>query len=174
MLILSMALLNRFLTVGTPISYFYLPLFLYGLCLSAMLPAVGSGTVARIDQSKLLDGVSLYMTFRQFGASLGVAPLTILIDRRETLHSSRLFEHVRATSHLAQSWLTTAASALVSRGGYSTFDSQRIAAKMLADAGARQAANLAYADAFILMAAVGVVTLCFLPIVPPTVAAIKK
>src|SRR4029077_20680511 len=99
LLIVSMASFSRSLTAGTPTYYYFLPLILYALCLAPLLPAVGSGTVARIEQQKLLDGVSLYMTFRQFGASLGVALLTILIERRESLHSSRLFEHVRATSH---------------------------------------------------------------------------
>ena len=59
--------------------------------------------VARIAQQELMDGVSLYMTFRQFGASLGVAVLTILIERRETLHSSRLYDHLTAANCLALS-----------------------------------------------------------------------
>ena len=85
MLIASMLLFQHYLTRDTPAAYYIPPLVLYGLCLSPLLPAVGSGTVAQIAQDKLLDGVSLYMTFRQFGASLGVALLTILIDHRETL-----------------------------------------------------------------------------------------
>jgi DHA2 family multidrug resistance protein len=39
---------------------------------------------------------------------------------------------------------------------------------VLAEAGARQAATLAYADAFMFMAAVGVAALCVVPIIPPT------
>ena len=95
-----MLLINRFMTTDTPASYFYLPLVLYALCVSALLPSVGSGTVARIEQQKLLDGVSLYMTFRQFGTSLGVTLVTIVLDRREQLHSSRLFEHLHAAGQL--------------------------------------------------------------------------
>jgi DHA2 family multidrug resistance protein len=174
MLVISMLLFGRFLTIGTPPTYFYLPLVLYALCLAPLLPAVGSGTVARVKQNKLLDGVSLYMTFRQFGASLGVALLTIFVERRETLHSSRLFEHLHATAERTTSWLTTTASALVSRGGYSVFESQRMATKLLAEEGARQAEVLAYADAFMLMAAVGVIALCLVPIIPPTPVARKK
>jgi MFS transporter, DHA2 family, multidrug resistance protein len=174
MLIVSMSLFNRFLTTGTPATYFYLPLILYALCLSPLLPAVGSGTVAQVEQNKLLDGVSLYMTFRQFGASLGVALLTILIERRETLHSSRLFEHLQATSERTSSWLTTAASTFVSRGGYSALESQGLATKLLANDGARQAATLAYADAFMFMATIGVIALCLVPIIPPTPVAAKK
>jgi len=173
-LIASMLLFNRFLTSTTPVYYFYLPLVLYALCLSALLPAVGSGTVARVDQPSLLDGVSLYMTFRQFGASLGVALLTILVERRETLHSARLFDHLRASSDALQNWMTTASSVVTTRGGYATVQSQHIATKLLAETGGREAATLAYADAFLFMAMIGVVTLCLVPIIPPTPVATKK
>jgi DHA2 family multidrug resistance protein len=168
MLILSMLLFSRLLTRATPAAYFYLPLVLYALCLSALLPAVGSGTVARIAQQELLDGVSLYMTFRQFGASLGVAVLTIFIERRETLHSARLYDHLSAGNSLMADWLATTASSLTSRGGYSAVEGQHAAVRMLAEAGAGQALTLAYADAFLLMAAIGALALCLVPIVAPT------
>jgi DHA2 family multidrug resistance protein len=173
LLVASMLLISHFLTSGTPASYFYLPLVLYAVCLSALLPAVGSGTVARIEQHKLLDGVSLYMTFRQFGATLGVALLTILVERRETLHSSRLFEHLRATSGRVHDWLATASSIVSARGGHSLLEGERVAAKLLAETGARQAATLAYADAFTFMALIGILTMCLVPIIPPTPATKK-
>ncbi|MFM0206534.1 MFS transporter [Paraburkholderia sediminicola] len=173
MLITSMVLFNRLLTTDTPGYYYVVPLILYACCLSPLLPAVGSGTVARIEQNKLLDGVSLYMTFRQFGASLGVALLTILIGHRETLHSSRLFEHLHHGNPVTRDWLSSVSATLVARGGYSPFESQRAALRVLAEAGARQAATLAYADAFAFMAVVGVIALCLVPIIPPTPVARK-
>jgi MFS transporter, DHA2 family, multidrug resistance protein len=173
-LIASMLLINRFLTTNTPAYYFYLPLVLYALCVSSLLPSVGSGTVARIEQRNLLDGVSLYMTFRQFGAAIGVAVLTILVERRETLHSARLFDHLRASSQVLQNWMTTASDVILSRGGYSTLKSQQIATKLLAEVGGREAATLAYADAFLFMAVIGIITLCLVPIIPPTPPVIKK
>jgi MFS transporter, DHA2 family, multidrug resistance protein len=172
-LIASMLLINRFLTTDTPAYYFYLPLVLYALCLSSLLPSVGSGTVARIEQQKLLDGVSLYMTFRQFGAALGVAVITILVERRETLHSARLFDHLRASSQVMQNWMTTASNMVAARGGYSALKSHDVATKLLAEVGGREAATLAYADAFLFMALIGVTTLCLVPIIPPT-PAVKK
>ena len=168
MLIAAMVLFNRFLTTGTPAGYFILPLILYACCLSPLLPAVGSGTVAKIEQNKLLDGVSLYMTFRQFGASLGVALLTIVIAHRETLHSSRLFEHVRYDNPVTRNWLASVSNTLTAHGGYTPFESTRAAMRVLAETGAQQAATLAYADAFAFMAMVGVLALCVLPVVPPT------
>jgi DHA2 family multidrug resistance protein len=167
-LIASMLLINRFMTTDTPPYYFYLPLVLYALCVSALLPSVGSGTVAKIEQPKLLDGVSLYMTFRQFGAALGVAVLTILVERRETLHSARLFDHLRVSSEVMQNWMTTTANIVTARGGYSALKSHQIATKLLAEVGGREAATLAYADAFLFMAVIGIITLCLVPIIPPT------
>lgn len=168
MLILSMLICNRLLTTGTPGWYFVLPMVLYAFCLSPLLPAVGSGTVARIEQNKLLDGVSLYMTFRQFGASLGVALLTILISHRETLHSARLFDHVRHDNDVTRSWLATVSGTLTTHGGYTPFEAQQASLRMLAEQGAHQATAYAYADAFAFMAVVGIIALCLLPIVPPT------
>lgn len=168
MLIGSMLLFAQLVTTGTPDVAYLLPLVLYAFCLAPLLPSVGSGTVARIDQTKLLDGVSLYMTFRQLGAALGVAFITILLDWRETLHSARLFEHLRTASVTTQSWLANASAIIASRSGYSALESKHVATALLAGAGARQAATLAYADAFLFMAAVGVAALCVVPIIPPT------
>ena len=168
MLIASMLLFARLVTTGTPDSAYLLPLVLYAFCLSPLLPSVGSGTVARVDQTKLLDGVSVYMTFRQLGAALGVAFITILLDWRETLHSARLFDHLRTTSETTQSWLVSTGTMIASRSGYSVLESKHVATAVLAEAGARQATTLAYADAFLFMAAVGVVALCVVPIIPPT------
>ena len=173
-LIVSMLMFVRLLTAGTPDTALVLPLMLYAACLSPLLPAVGSGTVAKIEQNKLLDGVSLYMGFRQFGAALGVALVAILIDRRESFHSSRLFEHLGMTSAATRDWLATAASAIVTRDGPSVLQARPMALRLLAEAGARQAEVLAYADAFLFMAAVGVVALCVVPVIPPTPVARKS
>jgi MFS transporter, DHA2 family, multidrug resistance protein len=96
MLIVAMLLFYRCLTTSTPDAYLLLPLALYAGCLTTVLPAIGQGAVGKLDPGRQLDGVQIYMTFRQLGASLGIAFLTILLERRETLHSSRLYEHLNA------------------------------------------------------------------------------
>jgi DHA2 family multidrug resistance protein len=167
LLIASMVLFQRCLTTGTPDGYFIAPLMLYGLCLSPLLPSVGSGTVARVEGPNVLDAVSVYMTFRTLGASLGVAILSILLVHRETLHSSRIYESLGARGAAAP-WLSSAAQLLVARGESGAPDAMHGATAILARAATRQAAALSYADTFTFMAGVGVIGLGFIFFIPPT------
>ena len=168
MLVASMLLMARLVTTGTPDAAFALPLVLYAFCLAPLLSAVGRGTVSKMAQADQLDAVSIYMTFRQFGAALGVALVAILISRRETLHSSRLFEHLRMNRPVVHDWLAMASRAIATRGGYGSAQSHQVATCLLKEVAAHQAATLAYADAFLFMAAIGAVTLCLVPLMRPT------
>jgi MFS transporter, DHA2 family, multidrug resistance protein len=169
MLVASMLLMAHLITTGTPDAAFALPLVLYAFCLAPMLSAVGRGTVSRMPQASQLDTVSIYMTCRQFGSAIGVALVTVVLSQRETLHSSRLFEHLRANRPVVHDWLVAASSAVADRGG----DAHQIAMRLLDAAAVRQAATLAYADAYFFMAAIGVVTLCFVPLMRPTLVGKK-
>jgi DHA2 family multidrug resistance protein len=168
MLVASMFLIARLMTTGTPDTFYAIPLVLYAFCLAPMLSAIAGGTVSKLPAANQLDAVAIYMTVRQFGASLGVTLVTTLLDLRETLHSSRLFEHLQLGGARTQAWITTAAQDAIGRGGYTMAQAQQMALKMLSETAARQAATLAYADAFWFMAAIGVVALCFVPLMSPT------
>jgi MFS transporter, DHA2 family, multidrug resistance protein len=168
-----MVLFARLMTVATPDTDYVLPLILYAFCLAPMLSATSSGTVGKMPPSQQLNAVAIYMTVRQFGAGLGVTLVTSLLNWRETLHSSRLFEHLAAGGAEGQKWMNTAAQAIVARGGYSPFQAHQMALQLLSDAGARQSATLAYADAFLFMAGIGLVALFFVPLMSPT-AVVKK
>ena len=167
MLVLSMLLFARLMTTGTPDTYYMLPLILYAFCLAPMLSATSSGTVGKMPLEQQLDAVAIYMSFRQFGASFGVTLVTILLNWRETLHSSRLYESVRAGGHQTLAWTNQAAHFAVARAGASPIDAQHMAIGMLSQEASRQAATLAYADAFLFMAAIGVVALCFVSLMSP-------
>jgi MFS transporter, DHA2 family, multidrug resistance protein len=173
MLVLSMLLFARLITTGTPEIYYAVPLAMYALCLAPMLSSIGSGTVGKVEAASQLDAVSIYMTFRQFGTSLGVTLASIMLHRRETLHSSRLYEHLHATHRPLVAWMETAAGQVVGRAGPSPIDARQMALKLLSEAGARQAATLAYADVFYFMAAIGVLALCVVPLMPPSPVAKK-
>jgi MFS transporter, DHA2 family, multidrug resistance protein len=168
MLVLSMLLFARLMTTGTPDTYYVLPLILYAFCLAPMLSAIAGGTIGKVPVAQQLDAVAIYMSFRQFGASFGVTLVTILLDRRETMHSSRLYEHLRDGGARTLAWMNQAAHFAIGRAGASPAEAQHIATGMLSQEAARQAATLAYADAFLFMAAIGLVALCFVPSMSPT------
>jgi DHA2 family multidrug resistance protein len=113
------------------------------------------------------------MTFRQFGASLGVALLSILIEERETLHSSRLFQHLQEAGGITAAWLAHSAAGAAARAGAAPSQAAEMAKGLLQQAGKQQAETLANADAFLFMASIGLVTLCLIPIIPPTPPAKK-
>jgi MFS transporter, DHA2 family, multidrug resistance protein len=167
-LVISMLLMARLVTTDTPPRSFILPLVLYAFCLAPLLSSVGGGTVAKLPQEAQLDGVSMYMTSRQLGASLGVTLVSVLLDRREEVHSSRLFEHLQATSANVNQWLTTSAHIVTGRDGVTSAQAHDMALKLLSEASDRQAETLAYADAFLFMAAIGLAALCFVPLMFPT------
>ena len=174
MLIVAMLLFYRCLTTSTPDAYFLLPLALYAGCLTMVLPAIGQGAVGKLDPGRQLDGLQIYLTFRQLGASLGVAFLTILLERRETLHSSRLYEHLNAANETTSSVLSSMSNFLYTNSGASTSRTSLMSVGLLARAGAQQVATLSYADCFLFMAMVGGLAFCFIPLLPPFVAAPKQ
>jgi MFS transporter, DHA2 family, multidrug resistance protein len=173
MLVLSMLIFARLITSGTPEIYYALPLALYAFCLAPMLSSIGSGTVGKVDAKSQLDAVSIYMTFRQLGTSLGVTLASIMLHQRETLHSSRLYEHLHATRGQVVAWMDGVAGQFVGRAGPSPIDAKVMALKALSEAGSRQASTLAYADVFYFMAAIGVAALCMVPLMPPSPVAKK-
>jgi MFS transporter, DHA2 family, multidrug resistance protein len=178
----AMVLVARLMTTGTPAGYYVIPLVMYAFCLAPMLSAIASGTLSKVPFAQQLDAAAIYLTFRQFGASLGVTLITTLLDWRETLHSSRLFETLpagasQALSSQAGAWMNQAAQFAVGRGGFSPFQSQQMALQMLSNEAARQAATLAYADAFLFMAAIGVIAIfavAFMTAAPGTKPQIAK
>lgn len=173
MLVLSMLVFAQLVTTGTPEIYYALPLAMYAFCLAPMLSSIGSGTVGKVDTASQLDAVSIYMTFRQLGTSLGVALASIVLHQRETLHSSRLYEHLQATHGPVVAWMNSVAGQIVARAGQSSIGAKAMALKVLSEAGARQASTLAYADVFYVMAAMGVAALCVVPLMPPSPVAKK-
>jgi DHA2 family multidrug resistance protein len=167
-LIASMLLMSRFLTTGTPAIYYALPLVLYGVCIAPLLSAVGSGTAARVaGTAAQIDAVSIYMTFRQFGAALGVALVNLVITTRESLHSGRLFEHVQPGLATMDAWRGAMSRAMVEQGGRTGAEASTAALRLLQETSARQASVLAFADAFRVMAVIGVLALMFVPLMAP-------
>jgi MFS transporter, DHA2 family, multidrug resistance protein len=174
MLIASMLLFYRCLTTSTPDGYFLLPLALYAGCLTTVLPAIGQGATGKLEPQRLLDGIQIYMTFRQLGASLGVALLTILLERRETLHSSRLYEHLNAENVATSTAISSVSHWFYTSGGVSNPGGRLMSIGLLARAGAQQVETLSYADCFLFMAMIGGIAFLFIPLMAPFVPPSKR
>jgi MFS transporter, DHA2 family, multidrug resistance protein len=174
MLIVAMLLFYRCLTTSTPDVYFLLPLALYAGCLTTVLPAIGQGAVGKLDPGRQLDGLQIYMTFRQLGASLGVAFLTILLERRETLHSSRLYEHLNAANETTSTALSSISHFLYIHSGASPTGTRLMSVGLLARAGARQVETLELCRLLPLYGNVGGLAFCFIPQLAPSAAAPKQ
>ena len=164
MLISAMLLFYRCLTTSTPDGYFLLPLALYAGCLTTLLPAIGQGTIGKLEPGRLLDGMQLYMSFRQLGASLGVAFLTILLEQRETLHSSRLYEHLNIANESTSTTLSSMSRFLETNSGT---NAGLKPIGWLARSAAHQVEVLSYADCFLFMAMVGFLAFFFIPLMAP-------
>jgi DHA2 family multidrug resistance protein len=166
--IAAMLLLAWLLTSNTP-AYYYVPsLVLYGVCLSLLLPAVGSGTAARVAMEAQIDAVTIYMTVRQFGTAVGVALVNVVIDQRQSLHSTRLFSHLELGGAGLDRWLRLSADQAVARFGDTVVDAHGTALGLLHRTAVRQASTLAFADVFRAMACVGVLALLLVPVMSPT------
>jgi EmrB/QacA subfamily drug resistance transporter len=166
-LIAAMLSAWRLLTLQTPPDYYVLPLVLYAFCLAPMLSAIGSGAVSKLPAQSQLDAVAIYMSFRQFGAALGITLVTTLLNWRETLHSSRLLELPNAVQAGLPAWLQTVASAAQTRAGAPPMQARPMALAMLARAASAQAQTLSYADAFLVMGAIGVPALAAVALMAP-------
>lgn len=166
-LIAAMLSAWRLLTLQTPPEFYVLPLMLYAFCLAPMLSAIGSGAVSKLPGPSQLDAVAIYMSFRQFGAALGITLVTTLLNWRETLHSSRLLELPNAARAGLPDWLHTVALSAEMRAGASPVQAQSMALATLARVAATQAQTLAYADTFLVMAAIGLPALAAVALMAP-------
>lgn len=166
-LIASMFSAWRLMTLQTPPYYYVLPLVLYAFCVAPMLSAIGSGAVSKLPAKDQLDAVAIYMSFRQFGAALGITLVTTLLNWRETLHSARLLELPNAAQAGLDNWLRIMAQMAQTRGGAAPVQAVPMALAEFAAAAAAQAQTLSYADAFLVMGAIGLPALAAVVLMAP-------
>jgi DHA2 family multidrug resistance protein len=152
--IAGMFLFVPVITSGTPDRNLLLPLALSSAYMGFMTPALTVAGLMGMDVAQVSNARTIYYAARSVGASLGITLVSLVIDRRMTLHSQRLlegtFEHVRAgllpriTSLLPQQTLHNAA--------------ERVA---------REAMVLSIADVFLVMGFISLLSLLLIPLFPP-------
>jgi len=80
------------LTGDTPGATICIFLVLHGVSTGMLIPGVGMLILPAIDLRFISFGAAIYLFFRSFGASIGVSAVLVLLDIRQTLHSSRLLD----------------------------------------------------------------------------------
>ena len=146
--IASQLLFAHYLTPDTPDRYLWLPLALNGVFIALSVPTLGIVAFADITNNQASNARAMYYGFRQFGASIGITFAAALIDRRMSLHSSRLLD---AFSGRDGSIIGTAAN---------------LTNQTLAGAVRRQSSVLSYADVFYAITIMAFITLFFVPLLP--------
>lgn len=145
----SQFLFAHYVTVDTPDRFLWLPLIFNGIFIALSVPTLSLVIFSQMDYSDVSTARTIYYGARQFGASLGVTCAVVLIDRRLSLHTSRLLD------------------AYVNRnlGVVEVINPAQIPLELHA-AIRRQAFVLAYSDVFHVMALIAFATLFFIPLLP--------
>src|SRR5215469_4083453 len=115
---------------------------------------------AFVAKEKTNMGTGIINLARNVGASVGIATVTTLLERRTQAHTARLMEHVNPFS-LAYQKVLAGFTATFSSAGSTTADAASRATGMVYGMVQRQAAMLAFLDNYKLL---GVVFLAVLPV----------
>lgn len=117
------------LTGETPGATIYMFLVLHGMSTGMLIPGIGLLVLPSIDLRFISFGTAIYLFFRNLGASLGVSAVLVLLDTRQSLHSSRLLDTTNRLSPLLNRSLKTFAELVHSKG--ITINSSSLAADQL-------------------------------------------
>lgn len=146
---IAMAWLGHLVTADTPDRNLWGPLLLNGIFVGIAVPTLALAAFVRMDEGLASSARAIYYGARQLGASLGVTAVVVLLNRRATLHSSRIIESVFSRN------LSTLGTSIDPE------NIRRVAAVIT-----RQSLVLTFADVFYVMAALAAVMLLFLPLLP--------
>jgi DHA2 family multidrug resistance protein len=158
---ISMLMFAWRFTLETSDSALYLPLVLYGLGLGLQIPAVGTFTTSDLPQERLTEGTGLYLLVRQLGGSIGLALVTLLIDLRMTLYSSRLGESVNPYNPLLRQAISGIKGVFIARG-IDPNTATEMAYKVAYIRLVQQSTIIAFIDVFYFLACVGIASILLL------------
>jgi len=118
-------------------------------------------SIAELRGANIPQGTSITNMTRQLGGSFGIAIMTTFIQRRSLFHRSVLADHVTAFCDASVARLETYSRLFLSRGA-GAWDAHQQGLRLLDGVVTKQAAVLAYLDAFWV---VGVFFLVCLPLI---------
>src|SRR5246127_474129 len=133
---------------------------LQGLGLAFLFIPINVSAFAYVPREKTNMGTGIINLARNIGASVGIATVTTMLQRRTQVHQAQLMEHVNGLSAAYHNMLTATQLRLVSAGsGLSQAGAQ--AHGMVYNMVQRQAVMLAFIDNFKML---GVVFLAVIPV----------
>ncbi len=115
-----------------------------------------------IPKDQVNNATGLFNMLRNEGQSLGIAIVTVMVDRRSQFHQLRLAEHVRPSAPSVNRWLDYFTQTRMVRGGTTEVMGHQQAQGMLSQMVHNQARELAYLDIFWIFA---IISLAALPLV---------
>lgn len=139
----------------------HLPVILRGLGFGLIFVPVTTAAFVGLPAREMPHGTALFNLMRQLGGSVGIAIVATLLTTATARHRAALVEHVTVYDAATSDRLAAYSRAFHAAGSDSTTASRQALA-LLDRQVERQAAMLAYRDAFRLL---GLVVLCSLPLV---------
>jgi DHA2 family multidrug resistance protein len=137
------------------------PQLLQGTSMGLLFVPLTTITNGPIPKEQMGNATSLFNLMRNIGASIGIASVTTISARHMQMHSSTLAANVNVFNPAAQSMLQAMKQAFMSRGMDAATATQQSYAGIFGMV-QQQAAMMAYADTFFLLA---VMFICGLPLI---------
>ncbi len=134
------------------------PQFFQGVAFGLLFVPLTTVTMDRIERSAMGNATSLFNLLRNIGGAAGIAVVETVLERDRQLHTSVLGAHVDPYGNGARLMLQQMRAAFVAQGADLVTATQRAYAALWGEV-QRQAAILAYLDAFRLLALLFLATL---------------
>ena len=115
-----------------------------------------------LPKNQVNNAAGLFNMLRNEGGSLGIAIVTVMVDRRTQFHQLRLAEHVRPSAPAVDRWLDYFTQTRMVRGGMTEVMAQQQSQGLLSQMVHNQAREMAYLDIFWIFA---IMALAALPLI---------
>jgi MFS transporter, DHA2 family, multidrug resistance protein len=142
-------------TPSTPGDLLAAMLFLQGVGLGLAVVGVGSSVTGQVAAGDIWEGDTTYFFVRQLGNTFGLTAVTILFDRRMTLHSSRLLDVANRLDPTTSATLSSYAALVIHSAG-AGIDPHLGALALFLNNVVTQSRLLSYIDISFFLAALGV------------------
>jgi DHA2 family multidrug resistance protein len=101
-----------------------------------------------LSKDQINNAAGIFNMLRNEGGSLGIAIVTVLVDRRAQFHHLRLAEHVTPLNPAVDRWTQYFAQTRMARGGVTQAVADQQGTGLLAQMVQNQAREMAYLDPF--------------------------